>query len=209
MDLRYMTKAETKSDKEYFIERANEIREEAKDDFSIQFKLVGSSKRNMVLRNKDNQNDHFDYDYQLWIDKNKNNKSCKEIKEYFLDLFRKHFPKPEWKVEDSTSAITIKNQDEDKEEDYSYDVAIIETNKTTSKPNILKHYKENNEHTYTWEEIPDYKDHRENLKKIKGHESWSKLRDKYKDKKENNKDNTESYLLFIEAAHDVAQTINT
>ncbi len=204
MKLKYMTKVEAKPDKDYFIERANKIREEAKDDFSIQFKLVGSSKRNMILRNKNDENAHYDYDYQLWIDKNKNDKSPKEIKEYFLDLFRDQFPEEEWKVEDSTSAITIKK----KEGNYSYDVAIIKINKKTSKLNILKHYKENNEHKYTWEETADYKNHREELKEIKGSELWNELRERYKSKKEDNKDKTESYLLFIEAVHDVAQ-INT
>lgn len=200
MNLKYMTKAEAKPDKEYFIKRANKIRKTAKDDFSIQFKLVGSSKRNMILRNENDENAHYDYDYQLWIDKNKKDKTPKEIKEYFLDLFREQFPKPDWKVEDSTSAITIKN----KVDKNDYDVAIIE-NKKTSKPNLLKHYKENSDDTYTWEEIRDYENHREELKTIKGSQDWDGLREKYKSKKEDNKNNTESYLLFIEAVHDVAQ----
>ena len=200
MNLKYMTKAEAKQDKSYFIERADKIRETAKTDgFSIQFKLVGSSKRNMILRNENDEIAHYDYDYQLWIDKNKKAKTPKEIKEYFLDLFREQFPKPDWKVEDSTAAITIKN----KVNKNDYDVAIIETNKETSKPNILKHYKENNE--YTWEEIRDYENHREELKTIKGSQDWNELRDKYKNKKENNEASIESYLLFIEAVHDVAQ----
>lgn len=215
----------------------------------------------MILKDKDNPTDHFDFDYQLWIIKEESKKKCKDIKDYFIKLFQEHFkekelkvqkstfeiiikeienyfinlfkkyfqeikqkneestfeiiseeiedyfiklfqkyfPEKEWKVEDSTSVITIKN----KKENYSYDVAIIKTIFKPLKANILKHYKKTNESK--WEEIREYKDHQENLKIIIGPELWNELRNKYKDKKENNTNKTESYLLFIEAVHDVAQ----
>lgn len=213
MELKYLTKKEAKDDKDYFIERADNIRLEAKDDFSICFSLVGSSKRNMILIREDIENDPYDYDYQLLLAKNKKDKSQKEIKDYFLDLFKDEFTKEDnWKVEDSTSAITIKKI-EDCKLKYSYDVVIIKTNAKTLKSNILKHYKKdenNSEDKYCWEEIPDYKTHRENLKQISGTEDWSDLREIYKGKQEDNKDKPKiekikSYLLFIQSVNEFAQ----
>lgn len=202
MELEYLSKKDAKEYKTEFISKSDNIKKESKDDFSICFSLVGSSKRNMILVREDISDPAFDFDYQLLIMKNKNDKSAEKTKKYFLKLFQQEFSSTEWSVQDSTSAITIKN----KNENYSYDVAIMEQNLQTLKTSILKHYKENNDHTYTWEEVSEYKVHKENLKKVKGSNLWSELRDIYKEKKENDSE-TKSYLLFIESVNDLAQGI--
>lgn len=207
MKLIYLSKEEAKPYKKIFMDVAKEVIKLAKKDgFSICFSLVGSSKRNMILVGDNKFNFPFDFDYQLLIMKDKNDKSVKETKDYFLNSFREKFLNEDWEIDwniqDSTSAITIKN----KEENYSYDVVIMKPNPKTLKANILKHYKDNNNHTYSWEEIPEYKAHKEHLRQINGPELWSKLRDIYKDKKETDTQ-TKSYLLFIESVNDLAQGI--
>lgn len=201
MQLRYLSKKEAWSYKNQFIYRTNEIRLMAKERFSICFSLVGSSKRNMILVRDDGKPSSFDFDYQLLISKIKTEPwSLKEIKNYFIELFRNQFLNEDWKIEDSTSAITIKNR----HNNYSFDVVIIEINCKTLRANVLKHYKTNNKHIYSWEELSDYKNHRKNLKLIKGINDWSELREIYKDKKgEGNQ--TESYLLFIQSVNEFVQ----
>ncbi|MBE4704059.1 hypothetical protein [Spiroplasma platyhelix] len=200
MQLKYLVKKETKLYKKEFIDKANEIIKLARNDFSICFTLVGSSKRNMILIREDIPNPSFDFDYQLLITNNKDNKSAKEIKDYFMKLFQKKFETKNWKVQDSTSAITIKK----KNNNYSYDVAIVQQNLKTLKADILKHYKTNNEHKYSWETIREYKTYRQNLKKIKGVDLWNELREIYKDKKTNNNE-TKSYLLFIQSVNELVK----
>ena len=122
----YVSKNEVRPYRTQFHNVFNEVHKECKKQgltFSSPL-LVGSAKRNLVVRH---HNKGFDCDYQIFLQKNKNNMSAKEIKLLLIKLFDKYMPDDYENCEDSTSAITIKKKSSTKKSsiEFSYDVAII------------------------------------------------------------------------------------
>ena len=107
MEIQFVTKSELAPYKELFMNVFHEVQKECRKQYGLtfNFNLVGSAKRNMVIRH---HNKGFDLDYQLFLQKNKQDLSEKEIKTLLIKLFRKYFPQEFNRREDSTSAITIK-----------------------------------------------------------------------------------------------------
>lgn len=192
------------------------LREMLPNGYSFYYRLVGSSKRNLVLVNN-NGNRGFDCDYQIIISKhpykdkitNKNKSQIyKRIKiTDFKDCFDKIINNYGYdKVEDSTGALTIKNIDH---ENYkiinSFDVVLLLDNCT----NLIRTDKENKPHTYSKKLVSNSNDFSDKFKVIKGAKLWSELRDEYKELKEknydveSNYDRKKSYSLLIEATNNV------
>lgn len=76
---------------------------------TFQFNLIGSAKRKLITR-VENGNQGFDLDYNIVIQKVFNNRynNAKLLKQKFVDLFNKYFDDSYDYSEDSTSVITIK-----------------------------------------------------------------------------------------------------
>ena len=76
---------------------------------TFQFNLIGSAKRKLITR-VENGNQGFDLDYNIVIQKVFNNRynNAKSLKQKFIDLFNKYFDDSYDYSEDSTSVITIK-----------------------------------------------------------------------------------------------------
>ena len=76
---------------------------------TFQFNLIGSAKRKLITR-VENGNQGFDLDYNIVIQRIFNNryKNAKLLKQKFIDLFNKYFDDSYDYSEDSTSVITIK-----------------------------------------------------------------------------------------------------
>lgn len=76
---------------------------------TFQFNLIGSAKRKLITR-VENGNQGFDLDYNIVIQKVFNNRynNAKLLKQKFIDLFNKYFDDSYDYSEDSTSVITIK-----------------------------------------------------------------------------------------------------
>ena len=103
----YVSKNEVKPYRQIFDEMIAKMRKEVKENgITFTYLLVGSAKRNLVVRH---HNKGFDCDYQIFIQKNKNGMKPKEIKELFIGLFNKYKPSVFDYCEDSTSAITIED----------------------------------------------------------------------------------------------------
>ena len=87
----YVSKDEVRPYEELFEEVFREIQKELrkKNGLTFSFALVGSAKRNLVVRH---HNKGFDCDYQLYLQKNKQELSEEEIKKLLMEKFNKKMP---------------------------------------------------------------------------------------------------------------------
>lgn len=196
--MEYVFKEEVKPHKKLFDEIIEEIRPNIKKEgITYTYRLVGSGKRNLVVRH---HNKGFDCDYQIIIKKNKNKINEEDLKKLFIKEFDKAVTKRDFKnCEDSARAITIKKVDfENSKILQAYDVVILDEREDGFY--ILTNHKK--EKYYDYSPLPDTSKHSENAKKIKGAEMWNYLRKIYLAKKENNTEDKKSFLLYNEAVNE-------
>lgn len=199
MEVQFVTRSELAPYKKLFVDVFHDVQKICRKEYGLtfNFNLVGSAKRNMVIRH---HNKGFDLDYQLFLQKNSKNLSAKQIKNILIKLFKNYFPWDYKRYEDSTSAITVKKVLKDKIE-IGYDIVILK-----STGNICEIIRRQGQE-YFWNELPDTKNYIDNLNKIKG-PLWVKLKNvygqkivqkhngqKYKDKK--------SFQILNEAINEV------
>lgn len=197
--MEYVPKSELKNFKKEFHEAIKYVRKEL--SFKFSFQLVGSSKRNLVLRH---HNKGFDLDYQIIYDYKLENSDLKSIKSSFMDCFNHFFGKLGYSnAEDSTSAITIKKVDENAII-QSYDIVLISRYDGVS--HIVK-YADNEKTRLVLNELKHSKIYNEKYKTIKGYNMWNDLRERYKEKKENNKEIKKSYSLLAEVVKEMFDLI--
>lgn len=179
----------------------DEMREEG---FTFSYNPIGSGSRNMVIRKCNEKT--FDLDYQIVMQKIPSGyswtKDCKKFKDKFRNTFDKYKPKAFTFCEDSTQALTTKNQSQK----YGFDI-IITTFDDDGNFYILYNKKNTNSannEDYEWVKRKDMKKYRERLALIKGAKMWNYLRDIYKEKRHEHKDDQQpnkkkSYQLLNEA----------
>ena len=170
MEVQFVTRSELAPYKELFIDVFHDIQRICRKEHGLtfNFNLVGSAKRNMVVRH---HNKGFDLDYQLFLQKNSKNLSAKQIKKILMKLFDEYFPTEFCYCEDSTSAITVKKVLKDKIE-IGYDIVVLK-----STGNICEIIRRQGQ-DYFWNELPDTKNYISNLSKIKGL-LWTRLKNVY------------------------------
>lgn len=170
MEVQFVTRSELAPYKELFIDVFHDVQRICRKEHGLtfNFNLVGSAKRNMVVRH---HNKEFDLDYQLFLQKNSKNLSAKQIKNILMKLFKNYFPLDFKRHEDSTSAITVKKVLKDKIE-IGYDIVILK-----SVGNICEIIRRQGQ-DYFWNELPDTKNYISNLSKIKG-PLWARLKNIY------------------------------
>lgn len=180
-----------------------------KKQITFQYEAMGSAKRNMVIR-KCNE-DYFDLDYRLILQNvpEELENECKELKNLFRNAFDNNKPDGFKNCEDSTQSLTIKND----ESTYGYDITIFKKKK--GKMYILYNKKNTNDannNDYQWEVRSDMSKYHERYKKIKGSDMWNYLRNTYKEKRHDHKDDQEpkkaAYQLFNEAVVDTLKHFN-
>lgn len=201
--MRYLTAKELKPYKD----RINSLMKtvEVKELFSKYncfYRLVGSSKRNLVL--VDDKNKKFDLDYQIIFRKkieDTRHESLKKIKDEFRHMIDKILTKSSYKYgEDSRTAITYNS----KETNQSYDFVLL-----VDYDDVLKsiHYEDEEKTKLQLCEVKGSKEYASSIKEIKGKKMWNKLREIYKNKKENNKEQKKSFSLLIESVNETLQKI--
>lgn len=170
MEIQFVAKSEVAPYKQIFLDAFYKVQKECRKQHGLtfNFNLVGSAKRNMVVRH---HNKGFDLDYQLFLQKNKQGLTERQIKNILKILFDKYFPSDFNNCEDSTSAITIKKVLKDKIE-IGYDIVILK-----STGNICEIIRRKGQE-YFWNELPDTKNYISNLSKIKG-PLWARLKNIY------------------------------
>ena len=206
----YVSKNEIKPYKQLFASLIKKVRKDIKKEgITFTVNLVGSAKRNLVIRH---HNKGFDCDYQVLIQKNKKSLSPGSIKKAFIDAFNRNMINGFSRCKDSTSAITIKKINANKSEIvFSFDIVILAM--IDDCISIIRQDKHNTKERYFWNRLPDMNTFNDNFKKIIGNEMWHKLREVYLNKKtakNSGYNNTEkkSFQLLNEAVNEVLDCFN-
>ena len=174
----YVSKDEVRPYEELFEEVFREIQKELKkkNGLTFSFALVGSAKRNLVVRH---HNKGFDCDYQLYLQKNKQELSEEEIKKLLMEKFDEKMPSEFDYCEDSTSSITIKKKiTKQSKIEFSYDIIIMDLYEGDY--HILR---KNGSGQYVWNKLPDFTSFEDDYRQIEGADMWEDLRQCYYDKK--------------------------
>ena len=174
----YVSKDEVRPYEELFEEVFREIQKELKkkNGLTFSFALVGSAKRNLVVRH---HNKGFDCDYQLYLQKNKKELSEEKIKKLLMQKFNEKMHNEFDFCEDSTSSITIKKKiTKQSKIEFSYDIVIMDLYEDAS--NILR---KNGSGQYVWNQLPDFTSFEDDYHQIEGANMWEDLRQCYYDKK--------------------------
>ena len=205
MDERYVSKEEVRPLRKRFHEWMQTIHDEIKrNGISFTYMLVGSAKRNLVIRH---HNQGFDCDYQIKITRNENKLNEKEIKHLFISTLDKVVKKSGYSnCEDSTSSITIKKKGTQSNIENSFDVVLLTQDDQGVK--ILRYHKPpKGNGNYSFEVLPDMSDAAEKFRRIKGQNMWEKLRDRYYKKKINeltdSRTGKKAFQLLNEAVNEV------
>ena len=176
----FVSKNELKPYKDLFEKAFRKVQIDAYE-YGLTFtqNLVGSAKRNLVVRH---HNKGFDCDYQIILQKNKKNLSAKRIKELLIYLFDKYIPNTFNYCEDSTSSITIpKANPKQSKVEFSYDIVILKD--VDIIPQILRVDKHGDSKNYQWVKLSDMRGFFEKFNLIQGNEMWNDLKARYYKKK--------------------------
>lgn len=199
----YVTKKEWQPIRNNLLKLMEKVRLDIKGKLSVQFKFIGSSSRNMITCDK-STNIGFDFDVNIRIIKNKADLSPKEIKNTIktaLDRFSAEFEYDN--AEDSKRVLTIKVKDlKNSKILHSCDFAVVRINKD-GKEEYIHHNKTNN--TYSWNLQPEVNDEvQKKSKQLKDKHLWIKVRERYLNKKNINKDlNKKSRHLYSETITEI------
>lgn len=201
--MEYLSKNATKVNRQEFKKIFDKLSKNLGDSWSINYRLVGSAKRNLVLVG----NEGYDLDYHIYLQKSPS-LTDHDIKVKFkteLDNIMKTFNLTP--CEDSTHVLTTKKLDGTKLI-YAYDVALMRKNKNDEYL-ILKNEKTDNNGNgpYHFVEVPKASDFANKYNSISGAEQWKKLRSIYKGKKESQQNLSKdlrkhSFSLLIEAVNE-------
>ena len=169
-----------------------------KEGIKFTVNLVGSSKRNLVVRH---HNKGFDCDFQIYIMQNKKCLSPKEIKLKFIEVINKNKESIFDKCEDKTKSIKLKYKDVNNQKNiFSYDIVILRI--LNGEIKIIKKINEKN-NIYDFVLVKDYSKYNEYFKKIQGDKMWKDLRENYYNKKINNKSEKKSFQLLHECVIEI------
>lgn len=190
---KYITKKELKEPKKILNDWILRVQKAIKKEYKItfSFNLIGSGKRNLVI--KSCNSNWFDLDCQLVIRKMPKEFNLKSNAKKVKDIFRRAFDKEKLDdfsyCEDSTQALTSKNE----RGKYSFDIILTYYEK--DELFILRNDKNSNNANskdYKWAQKGDMKKFHENYKKISGSDMWNYLRKLYINKRHSYKDNIDS-----------------
>ena len=198
-EVKYVPRSEVKKYKkemqDFLMQISRELKEEGFYYFDVG--LVGSAKRNLVLRKGDSV---YDVDFQLFlinnlVDANYRKNIFDKIQE------KKNSLKSSWKIENSHSVITIRKVNNNGNILKSFDVVLTRKNSSIEKAVLDK-----NKNQYIWNQVSWSEKHYYKWNKIKGSEEWTYLRDQYKKLRESEWDKSKedkkpSISLFVEAVN--------
>lgn len=204
-DFQYVTRAEAKPVRDELNKIICEVQERVRDDFTFQFKPVGSSSRNMITYDK-KSNIGFDFDFDLEINDDEENYEPEEIRHIIKTAIDQVAPKYGYNhCEDSTRVLTIKKVNIlTCQISYSCDFAIVYNCGDGSQQYIRFNKKNNN---YTWEfQGKGFKDLDRKFKWLKSNGYFEDFKQYYIEKKNrNNNPHKHSRSIFAESVNEMYQ----
>ena len=199
----YVPKSEYKPLQDYVENIIKKVQKNLREKgiLTFQFYRLGSSgKRQLITRDK-NGNKGFDFDYNIEIQKIKNQDfyEPKLLKNLFIREFNTYFSSNYECAEDSTSVFTIKDINKSKSKIlHSFDFAIVE-NKYDDKGRLRQRYIRFDKNTggYSWALRKLNKNHSDIEYSIKSKGLWNQVRDLYL-KNKNKEPNKKSRIVYYQ-----------
>ena len=208
-NFQYVKPKQLSSVKQDLIRIIQSVRNEVCQDFTFQFRFVGSVKHNMVTYDV-GTNRGFDFDIDIHINDDTCKFSAKEIKTKIRLAIDKVAHQYGYDyAEDSTRVLTIKVKDKQNARIlHSCDFAIV-NDYTDDEGNERQEYIRFNKKqiSYTWQEQPrGFYLLEEKAEWIKDNEYWNEMRKLYLDKKNRNNDqHKHSRSIYAETIHEICQ----
>ena len=207
-DFRYATKAEYANAKEDLEELIHAVQNEVREDFTFQYKFIGSVARNMVTMDY-SSNVGYDFDVNIYVNDDDENYSAKEIRNILRKAFDKFNRQFQYDyTEDSTRVLTIKVKHRQNSESlHSADFAIVNDyyDKHDNKHQEYIHYNKK-QNSFEWQEQPKgYYELTERVDLIKQYRLWQEVRGLYIEKKNHNLACKKSRALFAETINEIYQ----
>ena len=209
-DYEYVPKEEWQPVRDKLYEIIYNLQHEVGDYFTFQYHFVGSSKRNMITRDR-NSNTGFDFDVNIEVNDPDEDYSAEEIRNILregLDIVNNPNGRSIFGydyTEDSTRVLTIKVKDKANSRIlHSCDFCVVKDCADGRQQYI--HYNKKQQ-SYSWEYQPKgYYELPEKIEWIKKNGLWQQVRDDYLEKKNMNADkNKKSRSIFAETVHQVCQ----
>lgn len=197
----------TKPIKKRIISLIYKVQDEVRDDFTLDFRFVGSSSRNMITREK-NGNIGFDFDVNLIPMRFAGEYTAAEIAEILFDAIQKCMGEYGYsKIEDSTSVITIKVVDSKNSKiEHSCDFAITRP-LSDGREQYIRFYKMSSlspKYCYRWELRGGDYHIAEKIQWIEENDLKQELIDQYLHNKNHNYDrNKKSRAIFAETVNNI------
>ncbi|MEY8410492.1 hypothetical protein AALB51_04495 [Lachnospiraceae bacterium 62-26] len=204
-DFIYVTKAETKPIRNELYKIIHEVQDIVRDDFTFQFKPVGSSSRNMITCDR-KSNIGFDFDFDLEINDEEEDYNPDEIRHIIKAAIDQVASKYGYKpCEDSTRVLTIKKVNTRTSKIiHSCDFALVH-NCGNGRQQYIRFNKKNK--NYTWEfQGKGFKNLDKKIEWLKDNGHWEELTKYYIDKKNRNTNpDKHSRSIFAESINEMYQ----
>lgn len=209
-DFEYVPNYEWKPVRDELFEIIHKLQDEVRDYFTFQYHLVGSSKRNMITRDR-NSNKGYDFDVNIEVNDPDEKYSAEEIREILHKALNKITNPYGYSIfgydytEDSTRVLTIKVKDKANSCIlHSCDFCIVYECGDGRQQYIRYNKKQN---SYTWEYQPKgYMELHSKIEWVKKHGLWQQVRDYYIYKKNiNDNPDKHSRAIFAETIHEIWQ----
>lgn len=209
-DYVYVPKEEWEPVKEELIEIIQRLQDEVRNEFTFQYRFVGSSQRKMITRDQ-NSNIGFDFDVNIEVNDPDEYYLAEEIRNILregLNRVTNPYGCPIFYYDytvDSTRVLTIKVKDKPNSRIlHSCDFCII-NECSDGRQQYIRYNKKHG--SYSWEyQSKGYKELSTKIEWIKKHRLWQQVRNCYIDKKNQNTDNNKkSRAIFAETIHQICQ----
>lgn len=200
----YVEKAKRENVRKELQEIIHKVQNVVRDDFTFQYRFIGSSARNMITFDK-KSNVGFDFDVNFYVNDKDEAYAPKEIRRIMrraLDDVARDYGYDY--CEDSTRVLTIKKMPHiNSGIQYSCDFVIVRDE--GGKQQYIRYNKQQG--TYTWENQPEeYRNLDKKVEWLRKRSLWNEVRDCYLKKKNCNIDvNKKSRAIYAETVNEMCQ----
>lgn len=209
----YVSKSKYMPVKKELIKIINQVQDELREQFTFDYKFIGSSSRNMITYDP-KTNKGYDFDINIEVNDFDENYSAKELKEILINTFNQviKLTYPYASCQNNTRVFTIKVYEENQcciniialrspKIEYSCDFAIVNTINDYQQEYIRFN---KNTHEYSWQmQCKGYLLSKKEAY-IKKNKLTNELRKIYLDKKNfNTNPNKKSRALYAEAVNEL------
>ena len=211
-EFEYVSHREAQPIKNEIIALIHKVQDYVREYFTLDYRFVGSSSRNMITREKYGNNG-FDFDVNLIPNVYDDEYTAAEISELLFEAIKQCMGKYDYtKIEDSTSVITIKVVDRANSIiEHSCDFAIIRP-LCDGREQFIRFYKQlgfSPQYNYRWELRGGDYHINDKIQWIEENELKNALRKQYLNNKNNNLDrNKKSRTIFAETVNNIYNQYN-